>query len=295
MAELSVVVACPGPDERAGPSLDGLERALEGMASEVILVHPSGAPPRGADRPRVRRVPVGGKSLVPEMWAAGYHLSGGEAVAFTTSHFVVSEDWARDLVAALRGGAAGAGGPIRLGSGAGALDRAIHLLRYSSFAAKGQRETVREIPGDNAAYRREALRRHEEALRGGLWDVELHRRLRAEGEVLVWVPSAGAAYAGSHRPAAFLRQRFRHGARYGRYRTRELGTPTWRTVLAAPLVPAVLTLRSLGSLRGRPGRWLRSLPAIPWLLCSAAAWAGGEAWGSWSAAKGTTNRTTEPT
>lgn len=288
-----MVVACPGPGERAGSSLRGLERTLAGMATEVLLVHPFGDPPRDADRGSTRTLSVDAGTLVPGMWAAGFRESEGEAVAFTTTHFVVSDRWARELVGALGDGAAGAGGPIRLAEGAAPLDRAIHMLRYSSFAAAGERGPVEEIPGDNAAYRRDVLERHGEALREGLWDVELHRRLRAEGETLCWVPGAVARYEGSHGARAFLRQRFRHGARFGRYRTRELDTPVWRSLVAAPLVPAVLTVRSLGALEGGATRWLRSIRAVPWLLLSATAWAGGEAWGSWSADRGTTIQETE--
>lgn len=282
---LSVVLACP-EGAAADGALRALERATRGVATELLVARPSsGHPAGGTGRgPRVRRVEGPPGALVPELWAAGFRAARGDAVAFTTAHLRVSEDWASALLAALGTGAAGAGGPIRLAPGAGALERAVHLLRYAAHAGPRPPGPVEEVPGDNAAYRREVLERERDLLIEGFWDVEVHRRLRGRGEELAWVPAAEASMVATERLGVFLRQRFRHGTRFGRYRTRELGRPVWRSLAAAPLVPAVLAGRALAR---RPAReWAGSLHALPYLLLTAAAWAVGEARGACGAGVG---------
>lgn len=285
--ELSVVLACPdgrAPDDALG----ALRRGTEGVSTELLVAAPPDRPspcPAEADgSPRPRRVQGPAEALVPELWGAGLRAARGSAVAFTTTRFRVGEGWGRALVDALAEGAAGAGGPIRLGAGAGFRCRAVHLLRYADFGPGRAAGPVEEIPADNAAYWRTALDRAGGSGEEGFWDVEVHRRLRSDGGELAWVPRAEAKMVDSAALPAFLLQRFRHGRRYGRYRARELETPVWRSLAAAPLVPVVLTVRALR----RHGRraLAASLPAVPHLLLMAAAWAAGEARGAWDVAGG---------
>lgn len=280
---ISVVLACPGGDGDVGGALRALRRGTEGVASEVLVAHPAG---RGGELHRrpgtgaVRRVEGPPDALVPDLWGAGLRAARGWAVAFTIPHVRADAGWAASLLAALEEGAAGAGGPILLAEGAGAFLRAVHLLRYSDFGGGRPSGPVEEIPGDNAAYRREALERAGVVGEDGFWDVEVHRRLRERGGRLAWVPEAGVRMTSTEGIGSFLRQRFRHGRRFGRYRTRELGTPVWRSLAAAPLVPAVLAGRALARARSRGEGWAASLPALPYLLLTASAWAAGEARGA---------------
>lgn len=279
---LSVVLACPEGGGDAVAALRALRRATDGVSSEVLVTHPAGRSPElPPDRDGPARTVEGPPdALVPGLWGAGLRAARGWGVAFTTAHVRAAEGWAASLLAALEAGAAGAGGPIRLDDDAGTFSRAVHLLRYSDFAGGRPSGPVEEIPGDNAAYRRAVLERDGVVGDDGFWDVEVHRRLRDRGERLVWVPEAGVRMTGTEGVGSFLRQRFRHGRRFGRYRTRELGTPVWRSLAAAPLVPAVLAGRALARARGREERWTASLPALPYLLLTASAWAAGEARGA---------------
>ena len=116
--------------------------------------------------------------------------------------------------------------------------------------------------------------------RDGFWEVEFHARLRAEGERLEAVPAATASMVGSEPFGAFLHHRFEHGARFGAWRVRSAGMSLIRVVLATPLVPFVITGRSLRRVADRPRVLLRSLSALPALLLLGTAWAAGEAWGA---------------
>lgn len=278
---LSVVLASTGEAGETTGALRALRRGTRGVTSEVLVVRPPGRAPVPAGRPRAVRTIEGPRgALVPELWGAGLRAARGWAVAFTTSHCRVDDGWAASLLSALEEGAVGAGGPIRLADGAGAFARAVHLLRYSDVDGERPAGPVEEIPGDNAAYRREALEGKGVVGDEGFWDVEVHRRLRARGEQLVWVPTASVRMESTEGMGVFVRQRFRHGRRFGRYRSLELETSPWRSLAAAPLVPAVLTARALARTGTHPGRLVRSLPALPHLLLTSSAWAAGEARGA---------------
>jgi hypothetical protein len=125
------------------------------------------------------------------------------------------------LLSGLGSGAMGAGGGLELAPDTGVVDWAVFLLRYSAFLAPLRAGRTDEIPGDNAAYRREALKRHQVSARTGFWEVEFHRKLRAEGGHLVGVPGATVAFGPSLSVGSFFLQRFRHGKQFGDYRVRE--------------------------------------------------------------------------
>lgn len=279
---ISIVVAHPAGSLEPSRALAAIRIACRGMPHELVLVRTAdrvAGAAEAADR-ELCLPATAGTGLVPELWAHGLRAAQGDVVAFTTSHMVVGARWARSLVAAVEGGATGAGGGIEIASDAGAVDRATWLLRYSAFRPPFGPGEVREIAGDNAAYRRDALVRHLAMFRDGFWEVEFHARLRAEGGRLAAVPDATASMVASEPLGAFMRHRFAHGTRFGAWRVRSAGMSLLRVVLAAPLVPLVITGRSLRRVADRPRVLLRSLVAVPALLLLGSAWAAGEAWGA---------------
>lgn len=183
-----------------------------------------------------------------------------------------------------RGGATGAGGALQLGPGASVVGGAVYFLRYSAFMPPLPAAEVAEIPGDNAAYLRSALERYRAILADGFWEVEFHRRLRAEGGRLVGVPEATVSIWPAFSFASIFRQRFQHGRHFGAFRVSTTGAPRWRGVLAAPVVPVLLVARILRRVARRPELRARALLALPALLPLAVAWAAGGAWGALHAA-----------
>ncbi len=279
---LTVVVACVEAEETIGECLRSFSAALAPVDGEILLCHPEGAEPDlPHDPPEIRRVAVAGDVLVPHLWGAGLREARGDAVAFSTGHFRVGPGWATALLAALADGWAGAGGPIALAPGTTVLDRAIFLLRYSSFTSPATAGPVAEIPGDNAAYGRAWLDLYPEAREDGFWEVEFHERVRREGGELVLVPEAEARYGRSYRLATILRQRYRHGAAFGAFRIRRGDSP-WRLVLLAPGVPLVMTARILRRQISTAGPIMRAVVAAPLVIAMATAWAAGEAVGALS-------------
>lgn len=281
--DLSVVVAAPESERTLLRCLDALAVACTGLAAEVLVVHSSqsGLAHRvSSAHPRVRLLAAPAGALVPELWGLGLAAARGEAVAFTTGHCVVPSGWAHALLGALARGATGAGGALRLATGTGPVDWAVYLLRYSAFLPPLPDGEVAELPGENAAYQRSALLRHAVGLGEGFWEVEFHRRIRAEGGRLVGVPEATVDLGPSFSFASFFRQRFQHGAHFGEYRVSTAGAPRWRGVVAAPLVPFLLSARILRRVAPRSELRTRALLALPLLLPLACAWAAGEAWGA---------------
>jgi hypothetical protein len=279
--KLSVIVAHSegAPDVRR--AVEALGVACAGCAHEIIVVRPDGrAATRGSGLAAVRYVDAPAGSLVPKLWAVGFEASSGEVVAFTTAEFAVSPGWSRALLAAIDAGADGAGGCFVLGREAGAVAAATYFLRYSAYLPTRAAGPVAEIAGDNAAYARPALERHAASFVDGFWEVDFHRRLRAEGGRLVLVHGAEAVYEGSDGFLPMARQRFVHGRHSGEYRVRVGRVRRWRGVLAAPLVPLVLigriTRRAWSGGEARR-RLAAALPVLFGLTC---AWALGEAVGS---------------
>lgn len=269
--------------------------SCSGLDTEIIVVDASRDPTAtlvGMYFPQVQLIQLPPGTLTPVLWSTGILRARGSRIALTTGHCAVPPMWARDLLGALDTDVAGAGGPIELKQGASILDRAIYLLRYSAFltSASGGASRVQEIAGDNAMYTRAALEANGSSVANGLWDVELNKRLRDEGQVLLMVPSAAVTFGASFPLAVISQHRFAHGRHFGAWRVRENAASPWRIVVAAPLVPFVFLARIAARvMRYRRHRldFLVSSGLIVWL---AACWATGEAAGAIQAGESRANR-----
>jgi len=265
-----------------------MDRACDGLAAEIILVDAStddglSRLPNTRTPLVVHRMPPG--TLTPVLWSTGLAMSKGRIVAFTTGQFCVGREWARSLIAGIDGGATGAAGGLELAKGNGASDAAVFFLRYSAFlGARARPEEVREIPGDNAAYAREALDRHAASFEKGFWEVEFHDRIRGEGARLKFVPGAESQFLSGHGFRSFAAHRFAHGCHFARWRVHVAGRPAWKILLASPAVPLLLVSRIARRVLPRPSDRLRFVSALPALFAFATAWAAGEAWGAVTAA-----------
>ena len=281
---LSVVIACTDARRTLGACLSSIAIACEGIDAEVIVVNASGddtsAVAQNDCSIQVIGLPVG--TLTPRLWAAGLARARGRAVAFTISQCQVGAGWARALLAGLESGATGAGGALLPAESCGPVDLAVFYLRYSAFLGAGERtvEQAAEIPGDNAAYRGDALQRHASSFADGFWEVDFHRRIRAEGARLVFVPGAEARFGPAAPLLSIARQRFSHGRHSGSWRIATGVRSGWQVIAAAPVVPMLLTFRIARRVLARRADRVRFLSAVPALLLLSCAWAAGEAWGA---------------
>jgi hypothetical protein len=283
--DLSVVLAAGGPLPRLKASVAALDRSCRGVAAELIVVSDADpslpAPAAGGFSPvRMEHCPP--RTLTPVLWGAGLRLSHGRVIAFTTDQLLVGPSWARSLLDTIGSGALGAGGPIELAPDADGATCAAYLARFSAFipsvwpTAGGSRD----IPGDNAAYRGDALRQHADLVEAGFWEVEFHRRFERDGGVLRMEPAAVATLAVPIPLGDMVRQRYHHAREFGAERVRRHGASRLKLLAAAPLVPLVMLARIGRRTRGSAAARRIFWKALPRLGLLAAAWAAGEAAGA---------------
>lgn len=282
--DLSIVLAAAGglPLDN---SLAGLGLACRGIPVELIVAA-AGTPPLAAaleatfPGARIEHRPAG--TLTPVLWGAGLSLARSRRVAFTTDQVRVAPTWARTLLSALNSGAVGAGGPIELEPGADAATAAAYFVRFSAFSPSAwpSPARARDIPGDNAAYDREALLRHPDLLASGFWEVEFHRRFEGEGRVLQMEPGARANLVGPVPFGPGLTKRYRHARVFGAARVVLHGERRLRLLPLSLLVPFVLIVRMASRVLPVAGKRAAFLKALPRLALLNVAWAAGEATGA---------------
>jgi hypothetical protein len=283
LPELGVsVVIATGPEEE-GPRtcLAALEPQRKDT-TEVFVVTGESWPAEVRDRfPWVVWTPATASDLVPHRWALGFACARNEVVALTTAQFTPAPDWLAVVESSHRLlDAPAIGGPIDPPEGCGAMAWATYFLRYSGYLACREEGEVGDLAGDNASYKRAAVLAAGDALRDGLWEQELHRVFRERGLALRWVPAMRVRQHGTVAFGAFLRQRFRHGARFGRARMAGRGLPIRLPAIAlSPLIPCVFLAKIVGRVMRSGTHRRQFLWSMPALVCFLLAWSAGEAWG----------------
>lgn len=260
---LSVVVAVPkGSVEREDARLAFSSQLDSSRGDELIVERADSS-----------------SDLVPQLWTRGIRRARGEIVALTLGSMTPSPDWAAVVRRSFQEQIAGVGGAIETAATMCALDWAIHLTRYSGYLLPFAARDADDLPGDNAAYRREALESCRPLWNEGFWETAVDRGLRDRGERLRVTPELVVSQGASVKFPAFCRNRFLHGRHHGRdaARGRSLGS-RWLRAAASPAVPAVLLLRI--ARRAIPcGRTRGFLRGLPYLLLFLTMWAAGEAVG----------------
>ena len=153
--------------------------------------------------------------------------------------------------------AAGASGPVRLGSPLDRRARALYCSDYGSFfpaALSDHSEnegksalSANTLPGVNLLYRRALLMSYMDG--NGLIESEINPRIRGDGHRLYIHESLSVTLRYADSAGASFHSRFNHGRLYGGLQARNLNVPA-RLVraLACVLLPFVLSLRSLKAL-----------------------------------------------
>ena len=295
---LSIIVAVTDADgELSGMDwFTALLREAETVAAEVLVAGAHGGirarltAAAASSTARVCILDTPPALLAPELWGLGLRAAAGDIVAFTINQCIVPVGWARTVVTGISNGNAGVGGPLHLAPLTSGTGKAVYCLRYSAFlAADGEQREVRDIAGDNAAYKRDALMRHS-TYAHGFWEIEAHHWLRADGATLALLPSMAASFGGRPHLLPFMRQRFAHGRHFGAWRVLAGGRSQWQVMLASPLVPGVLFVRTARRLAHHRGAIFVLLSCVPQFFALAAAWAAGEVAGALRATRDARDR-----
>lgn len=253
---VSIVVGAAGGEGSAAPCVE----ALAGQADADVEV-----------------IVETGDRLVPELWADGIARSTGAVVALLASTSVPDEGWVARTRQAHEGGRAAIGGPIEAGPGLTLVDWAVYFCRYAPYMAPVAEDAGLEVPGDNASYDGEVLRRYHDLYRDGFWEPFVHAAMRADGHRFGFCPERVVRVLPGARSSEFARQRFVHGRAHGRARSR--GVSRVRVLLGAataPLVPLVMAGRTVRTVLGKGRNRARlavALPLVLWFFCC---WAAGE-------------------
>jgi len=271
-----VVIALAG-----GAALEGCLASLAPRHAQchVILGEGMGEPAAWRTRFPTVRFSAMPELTVPMRRERGIRDSHAPLVALIEDTSHPGPGWMDGLAAAFAdAGVAAASGPVRIDPGLPARAQALGCTEYARFHPDRLSSVVSRLPGNNLAYRREAIL---EVLDGqGLLESEAHAALIARGHRLAMSPAMAVTYRAADPRGIRLGARFHHGRLYAAARSRDWPWPkrlAW-TGAAALLLPLVLCGRSLAGMTSalRPGAWL---PAGLWVCAMEAAWAAGEAAG----------------
>jgi hypothetical protein len=216
---------------------------------------------------------------VPHHWRDGIDAARGDVVALTIAQMVPEPSWIGSIRDALRSHDA-VGGAIDPGAGLRASDWAEFFCRYAPDMRPFEAHPNPDLPGDNAAFRRSLLEGVRDFTREGFWEPVACHELVRRGVVLWHTPEIVVRQGRSAGFRAFCRQRLAHGRLYGHQRGAHFSRGRNALgVLAAPVVPFLMTGRVLGRVFARRRCRLRALLVSPWILSFNVVWAFAEAQG----------------
>lgn len=252
--------------ERSGVEVIVADASTDGTASRVRR-----------DFPSIRLIERPDGTLIPELWSAGILQAQGDILALTTAHAVPDERWVAEIFRAHQSDYGAIGGAIECGPSATSIDWAIYFCRYTEFMRPFAAHTVSDVAGDNASYKRSALRGCEAIIRRGFWEPFIHTEMRKNGFRLFVDPDIVVYHARSFGFFAFMKQRFQHGYLYGKMRAD--GRSSMQQVfyiLRAPAIPAVLLWRMGHRVWAKRRNRLRWIVSLPILACFVLSWSAGE-------------------
>jgi hypothetical protein len=263
---VSVVIGSNAPAACLEACLTALEPQIDDGVEVIVHDGHGGAVDVGRRFPWARVVSAPGQ-LVPFHWRDGIDAATGEIVAITISQMRPAPNW----IAMIRSQHADhvvVGGAIDPGRGLRLRDWAEYFCRY----ARDMRPFVAgpnvDLAGDNATYARSVLESVYDSYREGFWEPVAHRRLAEKGVTLWHTPELVVEQGRSAGARAFTQQRLAHGRLYGHQRGRHFSRARNLVgVLAAPVVPALMTYRMLARVFAKKryrGRALLALPGVVW-------------------------------
>ena len=274
---VTVVIGSNAPPERLATCLHALEPQREGI--EVLVHEDEAGPSELRERFAWATFAVTPGALVPHHWRDGIDAARGDVVALTISQMIPAPNWIATIRDELESGDV-VGGAIDPGDGLRVTDWAEYFCRYARDMRPFPRRETPDLPGDNAAYRRERLESVRESYRDGFWEPDVHRALAAEGVPLPQTPELVVHQGRSAGFGAFARQRTRHGRAYGQQRGVRFSTVrNVIGVLGWPLVPFLMTLRVVQLVVAKRRHRGRLVVALPAVFVLNAVWAVAEARG----------------
>ncbi len=286
--KLTIVIGANNARESIGECLVALESQRNGREVEIIVADNS-TDGTGkivlANFPNVKHVRSPDSKFIPELWEAGINQSTGQIVALLTAHCVPGKNWTEEVLRAHEENShPGIGGAIENDGSAGLVEWAIYLCRYSPFMLPFSQHEVKDIPGDNASYKRWALEQCKEIRQNGFWEPEVHSELRKEGFQLLLTPKVVVHHKRSFSFLSFMNQRFWHGRQFGMDRASHFSyARRGFYVLLSPLIPLIFLSRITRHVLSTRRHIFALLLCFPLLVMFLLSWSAGEVTGYLSA------------
>jgi hypothetical protein len=153
----------------------------------------------------------------------------------------------------------------------------VYFSRYSAFMPPAKEGSVADIPGDNAAYKKDALDRCWTDRENGFWETIYHQALRKAGEKIYMSPAVEVTLGHTDSASEYFGVRFRHGIHYGSTRPGNTGLMRFVRICAAPILTPYLVGRIGRRIAQKRPDWLgHYFSALPWLLFFMTGWSLGE-------------------
>lgn len=281
--QLSVILVIGDQRKRAAAALRSLLEQSIVDRMEVLLFdlgpQESAALP-GSDHPAVRMSLGGPKDSLATSRVQGVHAARSPVVALMEEHCQAQPGWAEAIVRAHTGPWAGVACDFVVGNpNAGSADQAFRVT-YGVYARPPHgRGPVKQIPGQNSAFKRDVLLRYQDQLESFMiGDFVLQLKMAEDGSELFYEPAAKMAHLNENTLRSFC-----VGAFYWNWCFSNIRAHVFRWGLArralrivlSPLIPWVRLARlSLQTIRLGPSQFVQFLCDIPFLLavsyCSAA-------------------------
>lgn len=280
MPDLSVII----PSVNGFGDLEGCLRALEAqrkdVALEALVVDRLGDSVRNRVRDRfpwARLIDVPAGTTIPEMRAIGFAAASAPAVGVIEDHVLVREGWAKQMLAAIGGGAAVVGGPIENAATNTLMDWASFLCEYSHCIPPLPEGRVDWLPGNNVVYTRKVLDAHAAVIAEHKWENRLHDAIRDSGTPLLCRPEIVADHKKHFTFGEYMSQRYLYSRSYAGARVR--GAPLTKKLVYAVgslVLPPVLFLRTVSRIRAKDRHQAELKRSLPYIAFFVVAWAAGE-------------------
>jgi hypothetical protein len=274
VSEVSVAMVVGALRDRAQRGLDGLARQTVPEALELVLVDvaPEGAPalrpPAGMPVVEVR-LPED-TSLATARGAAVRHARA-PVVAFLEDHCIPEPGWAAAVIEAHRQPCTAVGYAFTNANPGRWSSRAALLADYAPWAHPARDGPAVRLPGNNVAYKRDALLELGDGLDDLLVvDFNLHTELRRRGGALRTAANALVAHENFDDLRGLLAANHHYCRLMAINRARSQGWGPVRRLgfgLATPVLVPLLKLQRLAwELRGRRALWPGTALSLPVIL-----------------------------
>jgi glycosyltransferase involved in cell wall biosynthesis len=213
---ISVVIAAM-PGGRLGECLESLRSQVNPDETEVIVAGSGdGAASVVESFTWARFVENIGTPTVPRLLGSGITAAAGEIIAITDSSCVVAEDWIGSIARAhssqlRRQSDTIIGGAVEIDGQPSAVDWAAFFCEYAQFLLPLSTEPANEIPGNNLAFRREALEQASRYVHPEFWKSYWSSEIRKQGAQILASPEMVVRQEKHYEARAFLVRRFNHG------------------------------------------------------------------------------------